>query len=518
MDGWRVWLGVAFLAAACGRGAGAGADRPNGRVDAGTASDGGVDGGILGSIGPLGETSWTPLFDETLSRFYRWMPSKGRDNDPQGIFAIDGGVVHILGIPATDQQVDYGYLATLDDLGDYRARVQQKWGTYTFAPRLGQLRDSGLLYHLRGPDQIWPQSIEFQILEYNVGDLWMLAGTGVFAPVKDTSASEPTFDPLGTVKEYVIGRIIKSSDQESLTDWNAIELIASGRDSAQIVNGQWVNGGSNLEVDVGDGGWGALSHGHLAVQAEGAEVFYRSLEVRPLAYLTAPPDAVVLFDGSTVDAWMGPDGGTPGWTVDGGVLEVVPFSGDLRTRDAYGDARLHLEFQVPATPTSEAHEDRGNSGVYLQGRYEVQILDSFGLDAGPFDCGAVYGVNPPEVNEAFPPGIWQSYDIVFRAPTWDGGTKAAPARMTVVWNGSVVQQDTEVPGPTRLGDPESPDAGPIRLQDHWNKVRYRNIWLQPLAPEASDGGVDGGTDGGPGGGDAGTDAGPDGEDAGMDGV
>src|SRR5262249_23710981 len=392
---------------------------------------------------------------------------------------------------------------------NYRARVQQKWGTNTFAPRLGQLRDSGLLYHLRGPDQIWPQCLEFQLMEYNFGDVWLLAGVGVFAPVADTSATEPTFAPLGTVTESSSGRIIKSSDAESLTDWNAVELIASGRDAAQIVNGRWVMGASNIEAGQGDG-WAGLSHGHFALQAEGAEVFYRSLETRPLAYLPPPPDAVVLFDGSNVDAWMGADGGTAGWTLDGGVLEVVPFAGDLRSHDTYGDVRLHLEFQVPATPTSEAHEDRGNSGVYLQGRYEVQILDSFGLDAGSVDCGAVYGVNPPAVNEAFPPGIWQSYDIVFPEPTWDGGTKAAPARMTVVWNGSVVQQDTEVPGPTRLGDPEGPGPGPIRLQDHWNKVRYRNIWLQPLPPEVLDGGVDGGTDGGTGGEDAGVDAGPDG--------
>jgi hypothetical protein len=507
MRGWRVWLAVGSLATACG---GAGAGRPNGRLDAGEEADGGVDAGILGSIGPLGETSWTPLFDDSLSRFYRFLQSKGRDNDPQGIFAIDGGVLHALGIPPTDNGVDYGYLATLDDIGDYRARVQQHWGINTFAPRLGQLRDTGLLYHLNGPDQIWPLCLEFQIMEYNVGDVWMLAGAGLFAPVADTSASEPTFDPLGTVAEYRSGRIIKSSDAESLTDWNDIELIASGQDMAQIVNGQWVNGGSNLEAIQGDE-VEPLSHGHFALQAEGAEAYYRSLEVRPLAYLAPPPGAVVLFDGSNVDAWMGPDGGTPGWTLDGGVLEVVPFTGDIRTLENYGDVRLHLEFQVPATPTSEAHEDRGNSGVYLQGRYEVQILDSFGLDAGTVDCGAVYGVNAPAVNEAFPPDIWQSYDIVFRAPTWDeAGTKEAPARMTVVWNGSVVQQDTQVPAPTRLGDLEAPGPGPIRLQDHWNRVRFRNIWLQRLAPEVFDGGVDGGTDGG-------TDAGMDGGTGGADG-
>jgi len=502
-------MAIASLAVACGTGSGGG--RPNGRPgtpDGGSA--GTSDGGLLGEIGPLGQTRWTPLLDDSLSNFYRWLPSKGRDDDPKGIFAMDGGMLHVLGIPATDEEQDFGYVATLADLGNYRARVEQKWGTNTFAPREGQPRDSGLLYHLTGADQIWPQCIEFQIMEHNTGDLWVLSGTAVTAPVSNPSAAEPSFDALGQSYDLSSGRILKWWDAASLTDWNTIELIASGTQSAQIVNGQWLNGATDIQASDGDGGWSPLSHGHLALQAEGAEVSYRSLEVRPLAYLAPPADAVVLFDGSGTDAWMGPDGGTAGWNVDGGVLQVVPFAGDLRTHETYDDVRLHLEFQVPATPTSGAHEDRGNSGVYLQGRYEVQILDSFGLDAGSVDCGAVYGVNPPAVNEAFPPGIWQSYDIVFHPPTWDGGTKEASARMTVVWNGSVVQQETAVPGPTRLGDPEAPGPGPIRLQDHWNKVRYRNIWIQRIAPEPFDAGVDGGTDAGTGGADGGTDGGADG--------
>ena len=508
MRGLRVWMGVACLAAACGQRTGA--DRPDGRPDSGSVDDDAgttpPDGGsLLGSIGPLGETTWTPLLDASLSNFYRYLPSQAFNADTRGVFQMDGGTLHVNGLGETDQEQDFGYLATWADLGDFRARVEQKWGTFTYAPRKNQPRDTGLLYHLRGKDQIWPQCIEFQIMEHSTGDLWMLSDTGVFAPVADVSATEPTFAPLGTVKEYRSGRIIKSSEPESLTDWNIIELIASGRDSAQIVNGRWVNAGRDIEAEE-DGGWSGLSHGHLALQAEGAEAFYRSFEIRPLAYLARPPDAVVLFDGSDLDAWHGLDGGVAGWNVlDGGAFEVVPFAGDLRTNESYGDVRLHLEFQIPATPTSEAHEDRGNSGVYFQGRYEVQILDSFGLDAGTVDCGAVYGVQAPAVNEAFPPGVWQSYDIVFRAPTWDGGTKTAPARLTVVWNGSKVQENTEVPGPTRLGDSEAPGDGPIRLQDHWNKVRYRNIWLQPLSPEAPDAGApDAGTDGGT---DAGADAG-----------
>jgi hypothetical protein len=441
-----------------------------------------------------------PLLDPTLSRFYRWMPSKGRDNDPQGVFRMEGDTLHILGIPATDQEQDFGYLATRAEVGDYRARVRQKWGTNTFAPRLNQLRDSGLLYHLRGDDKIWPQCIEFQIMEHNVGDLWVLSGAGVTAPVHDPSAAEPTYDPLGPVLDVRSGRVIKWWEAESLTDWNTIELIASGQDSVQIVNGEWLNGATNIVAGDGDGGYAPLTQGHLALQAEGAEVYYEGFEVRPLAYLPPPPDAMVLFDGSNVDAWQGPDGGAPGWAVDGGVLEVVPFTGDLRTKDVYGDVRLHLEFSVPPPQPDAAEQDRGNSGVYLQSRYEVQILDSFGhvlSDAN--DCGAIYGVRDATVNESFPPGIWQSYDIVFRQAVWNADTKVSNARITVVWNGSLVQPEVEVPRSTTLGDPEAPGPAPLRLQDHWHPVRFRNIWLQRLPPEgAPDGGTpDGGApDGG----------------------
>jgi hypothetical protein len=504
-----VCLSVVCLAVACG---GAGADRPDGRPgpagdaglpppDAGLPDGGASDGGILGTIGPLGETSWTLLLDASLSSFYRWMPSRGRNKDPDGIFQMDGGVLHVLGIPPTDEQVDFGYLATLDDVGDYRARVEQKWGTNTFAPRLDQPRDTGLLYHVRGVDQLWPQCVEFQIMEHNTGDLWVLSGTAVTVPVADPSAAEPSFNPLGESYNLSNGRVIKWWEAESHTDWNTIELIASGQQSAQIVNGQWLNGATDIVAGDGDGGWEPLTHGHLALQAEGAETFYRSFEIRPLAYLPPPDGGVVLFDGSNVDAWQGPDGGTPGWNLVDGALEVVPGSGDLRTREAFGDVRLHLEFQVPPTPSGTDEQDRGNSGVYLQSRYEVQILDTFGHQlADANDCGAIYGVKDATVNEAFPPGIWQSYDIVFHAATWNGTTKESPARVTVVWNGSVVQQDTEVQDSTRLGEPEAPGPAPLRLQDHSNRVRFRNIWLQPL-PDAGipDGGPpDGGApDAGP---------------------
>jgi len=451
----------------------------------GSGMQGGPDGGATTMGTPdagagLNETGWTPLLDDSLSRWYRWLSSKGRDNDPHGVFKIEaGGVLHVLGITPTSGGEDYGYLATRDDFGNYRLRLEQKWGTAKFPPRASDPRDSGLLYHLRGADQIWPQSLEFQIQEQDVGDIWLLSGVGLTTHL-DPSASVPTFLPLGNMGTVRNGRLRKHGNFESGTDWNTLELVASGRDVAQIVNGHWGNAGSAVEA-TDAGTWGPLDHGRLALQAEGAEVFYRNVKVRPLLYAEPPPGAVVLFDGTGMDAWTSKSGGPPGWHIVEGVLEVVPGKGDLLTRQAFGDVRLHVEFQVPPSPDNAAEQDRGNSGIYLQGRYEVQVLDSFGRSlADANDCGAIYGVKDADVNESLPPGIWQSYDIVFHAPIWNGSTKQSPARMTVVWNGSVVQRDVEVPHSTTLGDAEGPGPAPLRLQDHGHSVRFRNVWLLPL--------------------------------------
>ncbi|HET6984241.1 MAG TPA: DUF1080 domain-containing protein, partial [Myxococcaceae bacterium] len=295
-------------------------------------------------------------------------------------------------------------------------------------------------------------------------------------------ASPPTFAPLGQEASLENGQLIKSEEPESLTGWNTLELIASGRDSVNIVNGKRVNAAIELETNAGRG-WVPLRQGRIALQAEGAEVFYRNVQVRPLVYLPPPPGAVVLFDGSSVAAWEGADGASARWRLVDGAMEVVPGTGDLHSRRWFGDVHVHVEFQVPPSSPGAAEQDRGNSGVYLEGRYEVQVLDSFGSTlSGANDCGAIYGVKDADVNESFPPGIWQSYDIAFRAPRWSGSTKVSPARITVVWNGTRVQKDVEVWGSTTLGDPEVPGEsdGPLRLQDHGHPVRYRNIWVQRL--------------------------------------
>jgi hypothetical protein len=192
---------------------------------------------------------------------------------------------------------------------------------------------------------------------------------------------------------------------------------------------------------------------------------------------------VTLFDGTAASRsqWQHTDGRVPEWPLaEGKSMEVC--CGDLRTKDAYQDFTLHVEFRVPLLPDDVTGQDRGNSGVYLQDRYELQILDSYGdptLDTN--EAGAIYLKKAPDTNAATAPETWQSYDITFRAARYDAeGTKTADARVTVVWNGRKVHDDVAIDGPTGGGRPEGASAGAVRLQDHGNKVRYRNIWIEPL--------------------------------------
>jgi hypothetical protein len=201
-------------------------------------------------------------------------------------------------------------------------------------------------------------------------------------------------------------------------------------------------------------------------------------QIRPLEYPKPPAGSLVLFDGSGVDAWQQRDGNPAAWQIVDGVLEVAADSGDLITREPFEDVRLHVEFRLPATSDPDA---RADSGVVLQARYEVQILDAFGRALeGSDDAAAISGVRAASLNEALPPETWQSYDIVFRSARWAGATKTQPARLSVVWNGSLVHDAVELPGSTSAGEPESPAAGPLLLQGHGQGVRYRNVWLQRL--------------------------------------
>ncbi len=206
----------------------------------------------------------------------------------------------------------------------------------------------------------------------------------------------------------------------------------------------------------------------------------RTVRQSPTLGATPPPGAIVLFDGTEASVRANWAEGAKR-TDDGLLIQGVT------TREKFGDYRLHLEFQTPYMPQASG-QGRGNSGVYHQGRYETQVLDSFGLEGKNNEAGGIYTVSDPDQNVCYPPLAWQTYDIDFTAARFDeAGKKISPARLTVRLNGVVVQNDVAVPGPTTAAIlPETAEPGPLHLQDHGNPVRYRNIWLLPrdLAQES----------------------------------
>ncbi|WP_198010180.1 family 16 glycoside hydrolase [Saccharomonospora halophila] len=256
-----------------------------------------------------------------------------------------------------------------------------------------------------------------------------------------------------TVSVYVNGDKVRQSTLPSTTTW---ENWATKTERLVL------SGGLNTiryQVDEGD-------TGHVNLD---------SVSVRK------PGGRITLFDGGDRSEWQHTDGRAASWPlVSGGAMEVE--GGDLRTKQAFSDYRMHVEFRVPELPPDVTGQDRGNSGVYMQERYEVQILDSFGDDTlADNEAGAIYQHKAPDVNAATAPGTWQTYDITFRAARFDGdGNKVSDARITLVWNGVTVHDDVAIPGPTGGSIAEGPSTGAIRLQDHGNAVRYRDIWIQPL--------------------------------------
>jgi hypothetical protein len=211
-------------------------------------------------------------------------------------------------------------------------------------------------------------------------------------------------------------------------------------------------------------------------------------EARPQPTVVAPgpppSDAIVLFDGKDLSKWRSSkDGSAAKWKVDGGAMEVNG-TGGIQTEQGFGDCQLHVEWMAPM-PKDGKGQDRGNSGVYLMGMYEIQVLDSYQATTYPDgQAAAIYGQYPPLVNAARPPGEWQTYDIVFRAPRFEGEKVVRPARVTVLHNGVLVQDNQELMGPTanKARPPYKAHAAklPLSLQDHQHPVRFRNIWIREL--------------------------------------
>ncbi|UCC98442.1 MAG: DUF1080 domain-containing protein [Phycisphaerales bacterium] len=264
-------------------------------------------------------------------------------------------------------------------------------------------------------------------------------------------------------------------------------LILEGRREGSVLRltgrgGQ--NDAAQIEVQAAIGG-GTFS-GTLRGDVVGSFTMVRVVRLSSTLGAEPPADAIVLFNGKDFREWE-PANKKPGtdsvrWKrVRGRAMEVKKDTGSIVTKREFTDFKLHLEFRTPFMP-DKSGQARGNSGVYLQGRYEVQILDSYGLEGKDNECGGIYKVGPPLVNMCSPPMQWQTYDITFSAPRFDGaGAKTQDASATTVHNGVTIHDKIEIPKPTGGAlDADIAKPGGILLQDHGNAVQFRNIWVVEL--------------------------------------
>jgi hypothetical protein len=437
--------------------------------------------------------------------------------DPAKFFTVEDGAIHVYAKESAGSEQPNAYLLTKNEYQDYKLSLEYKWGEKKFEPRLKQLRDAGLLYHVhRLRDGDWPAALEAQIQEGDVGDLWAVSArasssinpkTRRFARLEDggvpvTIGNEGKFERVrhGRVNEY--------------PGWNTLEVIVQGDRAMHVVNGvpnMRVDGMKAWNPDTVS--WVKVDKGRIALQAEAAEIWYRNIRIRPLTKADAldpepkstevwfpvppkvtpgtspgapPSDAIILFDGKNLDAWQGTkEPGAAQWTVANGELVVKPGTGDIQTREKFGDVQLHVEWTDPKLGPDKVNQDRGNSGIFLQDIYEVQVLDNFENPTYVNGMvGSIYKQFPPLVNATHPAETWNTYDIIFTAPRFNpDGTLASPARLTVLLNGILVQNDSVLKGGTTyIGAPNYVAHGdmPLRLQDHGHLVRFRNIWLRKL--------------------------------------
>ncbi|HZZ27946.1 MAG TPA: DUF1080 domain-containing protein [Pirellulales bacterium] len=238
-----------------------------------------------------------------------------------------------------------------------------------------------------------------------------------------------------------------------------------------------------IVIALASGGWALL-----AAEWKSGKIYPEPLIVDPGPPGGPPADATVLFDGKDMSAWNGADD----WEVKDGVVTVNPKSPEKQagatTKQSFGDCQLHVEWAEPDAVKGSS-QGRGNSGVFLMNRYEVQVLDSYhNLTYYDGQCGAIYKQSPPLVNVCRKPGEWQTYDIIFEAPWFDEkGKLSKPAYITVLQNGVLVQNHTEIQGSTSWDHPPTYEAhaykAPVQLQNHGNPVRFRNIWIRELTPK-----------------------------------
>lgn len=473
--------------------------------------------GVASAAGPA---AWKTLFNgRNLDGWtVGYASSVPADAPPAAsLFRVENGAIHVYPTQAAGSAQPNAYLITRTDHRDYVISLEYRWGEKKFAPRAQLVRDAGLIYHVqreRAGD--WPAGAEAQIQEGDTGDAWAVSSRlSSFVDAKSRRYALPEHGgvPVTVGNDGKFERVRHGRVNE-YPGWNTLEVIVRGDRATHVVNGV-----INMRVhdlkgwDAAGNSWVKLDHGRIALQAESAEIFYRNIRIRPLtqaddqppepratevwypvpAKVTpgaspgAPPsDAVVLFDGGNLDAWKSARDGSPArWKVVDGELVVAPGTGDIQTRESFGDVQLHLEWQTPRLPPDKVNQDRGNSGVFLQDVYEVQVLDNFESPTYVNGMvGSIYKQFPPLVNATRREGEWQVYDIIFTAPRFGAdGALLSPARVTVLHNGVLVQNGVALAGGTTyIGAPSYFPHGelPLRLQDHSHEVRFRNIWLRRL--------------------------------------
>jgi hypothetical protein len=309
------------------------------------------------------------------------------------------------------------------------------------------------------------------------------SGAATNVAATDPAAAGRDFDAQGEYSGYVPGR--QSSRR---VGWQIIALGDGKFRAVEHTGGLPADGWDGRSKRQFDGAWQGRfvafpDCGEHAALLVGREVWVRDREdgtllgvlrkvhrQSPTLGARPPPGALVLFDGSSTGN-RATDAFTGGRTTPDGLLMVGPT-----TRLAVRDFFLHLEFRTPFMPAARG-QGRGNSGVYIQRRYEVQILDSFGLPGVDNECGGLYKQRAPALNMCLPPLAWQTYDIEFRAARFDAGKKTGAAQITVRHNGVTIHNRIELTNKTGGGQPEGPQPLPILLQDHGNPVHFRNVWL-----------------------------------------
>ncbi|HET9864318.1 MAG TPA: DUF1080 domain-containing protein [Steroidobacteraceae bacterium] len=466
------------------------------------------------------DAAWKPLFNgRNLHGWTARLASQTAADapPPSSLFAVEHGTIHAYPTQPAGSEQPNAYLETNAEYRDYVLSLEYRWGEKKFAPRNQQVRDAGLIYHVhRERPGDWPAGAEAQIQEGDTGDSWAISSqlasfvdpkTGRYSLPEDGGVPR-TVGHDGKFERTRHGRV------NEYPGWNTLQVIVRGDRATHIVNGV-----TNMRVydirgwDAASNSWVKVDHGRIALQAESAEIFYRNIRMRPLtdaddmppepratevwypvppkvtpgATPGAPPsDAIVLFDGSNLDAWKSANGDGPArWNIVDGQLVVAPGTGDIQTREKFGDVQLHVEWWDPSLPPDKVNQDRGNSGIFLQDVYEAQVLDNFENPTYVNGMvGAIYKQFAPLVNAAWPAEHWQTYDIIFTAPRFAAdGALLSPAKFTVLLNGVLVQNDVKLKGGTTyIGAPSYRPHGdmPLRLQDHGHLVRFRNIWLRKL--------------------------------------